>query len=207
MNNDDWITLYGGGQISRWKFWQSSRCPITNCGKLFNDRESTKIHFRKHHVKKTTYCAACNGPVICSAHSTDMESHYRRVHPDVPFQFDQTKIKQEPRQIEVIWLKCTTCGHFYSFKNELFSPYFLYFQIGKSIRKRWWRLHKRQWHNHFDRTGKSDTVAIFQWIEVLPISKLSRRFWTSIGSHQPFQINTFGTRHSLFAVLQAYLYV
>lgn len=100
--SDDWITLYGGKQTSYWKIPKHlKRCPVSNCGKKFEDLKSLSEHFSRSHAKRSAYCGICNGPVICKNHPEDLASHYRRIHPGVPFQCDQTKIKVEPQLIEV----------------------------------------------------------------------------------------------------------
>lgn len=99
---DDWITLYGGNQTSYWQIPKCiKRCPVSNCGRKFEDQKLLSAHFDKHHAKKSTYCGFCNGPVICTNYPADLADHYRRIHPAVPFQCDQTKIKQEPQVIEI----------------------------------------------------------------------------------------------------------
>lgn len=100
--NDDSITLSGGNHTSHWQFPKYlTRCPLSNCGKIYVDRKLLLTHFDNNHAKKTTYCGMCDGPVICTTYPSDLKNHYRRIHPDAPFQFDQTKIKQEPQENEV----------------------------------------------------------------------------------------------------------
>lgn len=100
--NDDLIKLFGGNQTTHWQFPKYlTRCPLSSCGKIYDDRKLLLAHFRNNHAKKTTYCRMCDGPVVCTAYPADLENHYRRVHPDVPFQFDQINIKQEPQENEV----------------------------------------------------------------------------------------------------------
>lgn len=100
--NDDSITLFGGKKTSQWRFPEHSiRCPLSNCGRIYDDRKLLVEHFEKQHAKKTTYCGGCDGPVICTAYPADLKNHYRRIHPGAPFQFDQIKIKQEPQENEV----------------------------------------------------------------------------------------------------------
>ena len=99
---DDWITLYGDNQTSYWQIpINLKRCPVSSCGRKFEDVQLLSAHFNKHHAKKSTYCGVCNVPIICSKYPEDLASHYQRIHPDVPFPCDQTKIKKELQEIEV----------------------------------------------------------------------------------------------------------
>lgn len=102
MQSDDLIMLNGGNTASYWRFPAlSKRCPVSSCGKVVDDRKVLLAHFNKHHAKKCTYCGMCNGPVICTNYPADLENHYRRIHPNIPFKCDQIQVKEEHHQIEV----------------------------------------------------------------------------------------------------------
>lgn len=93
---NDVITLKGCGVITQWTFPENqTRCPISGCWKLFDNRSIAIEHYKRSHSKKTILCFACNAP-MCVYNDDDFENHYRRMHPDVemPFQFNQ-KIKEE----------------------------------------------------------------------------------------------------------------
>lgn len=99
---DDWITLSGGNQTTYWRLPTTiKRCIISSCGRKFEHKELLSAHFVKHHAKKTTFCGICDSPVVCANYPDDLESHFRRIHPNVPFKCDQTKIKQEAKENNV----------------------------------------------------------------------------------------------------------
>lgn len=94
--DNDLITLTGCGQITQWRFPQTTRCPLRNCRADPGFRSLTIDHYRKRHAKNFTLCALCDKPVSAKQ-IWSVILHYRTKHPN-----DQLPAYVTEREPEVV---------------------------------------------------------------------------------------------------------
>lgn len=77
---DDLITLSGCGQITKYRFPRTKRCPIATCRLIFDKRSKAISHYKKHHAKNYIFCSICESPLFVN-HLGTFIRHYEEHHP------------------------------------------------------------------------------------------------------------------------------
>lgn len=88
-NEDDMITLYGCGKITKWRFPPNTKqCPVHLCRELFGLRSDAIRHYKKRHAPNAILCELCSKPIAVT-NSFNFVQHYKFMHPDVevPYSF------------------------------------------------------------------------------------------------------------------------
>lgn len=88
-DEDDLITLHGGGQITQFKLPKTieRKCPVWNCRMEFGIRSDVLSHFKKRHTLDHFYCKHCD-KAIFARNQNDFYKHSRKAHPNVKQQID-----------------------------------------------------------------------------------------------------------------------
>lgn len=79
-DDEDLITLYGCGRITKWKFpTNQTRCLA--CPSESVQRSSLIAHYKECHAKTSILCPICVKP-ICAREKKNFKKHYQRMHPN-----------------------------------------------------------------------------------------------------------------------------
>lgn len=84
FEEEDWITLSGGGHITQWRFPKySSACPVLGCRIQFRNRSEAIAHYKERHAMNAILCSICDKPIRIDTKPNGFIDHYQRLHPNV----------------------------------------------------------------------------------------------------------------------------
>lgn len=100
--NNDIITLTGGGITTFWRFPKSlTKCPMLRCRMEFNTQSKAVAHFKKLHASGSIHCSICDRPIRSQQYVTDFVSHHIRMHPKIKLPYGIIVNKNQSKNKEV----------------------------------------------------------------------------------------------------------
>lgn len=78
--DEDLITLRGGGIFTQYRFPQSTDCPSKCCNREFDNRSDAIVHYKIWHALNFMFCFECEKPV-CTNNLNNYKEHYEQMHP------------------------------------------------------------------------------------------------------------------------------
>lgn len=84
-NDDDLIQLKYG----KWRFPDTSSCPVRGCSIQFDCRLDALIHYKRQHAHAAALCQLCDRPIRIDVNSYAFTQHFRSMHPNqqIPYGF------------------------------------------------------------------------------------------------------------------------
>lgn len=80
---EDLITLRGGGVVTHWRFPPDLReCPIRQCNMEFDNRSDAIAHYKVWHAPSNLFCSVCDR-LIPTYNLKNYKEHFQNVHPNI----------------------------------------------------------------------------------------------------------------------------